>query len=274
MELDKAISRVAEAIIEAERKLPVDVCESIINCHVDGGKAESVMNAIKQNLEIASKTGLPMCQDTGVFWCLVSIGRESSVDLATVEHVVIEGCRKAAEDGYLRRSVVADPYSGRKNTGTNLPPFIYYELTDGSSVELSFLLKGFGSENCSGVCMLRPTDGADGIVNAVVEMMKRAGGKPCPPVFLGVGVGGTMDRAAFLSKKAFFRENMDRELSERILAAVNKLEIGPGGLGGEPTALSVSLLSEPTHIAGLPVALTVSCWAERKAVIRFEEGEL
>lgn len=274
MEPDRATSRVVHAIIEAERKLPSDVFECINSAVPSGGKAESVMNAIKQNLEIASRCNLPMCQDTGVFWCLASIGRNSGVSLPLIESVINSAAAEAAEKGFLRKSVVSEPYKARKNTETNLPPFIYYELTDGDAVELSFLLKGFGSENCSSIRMLRPTEGEDGVVKAVVEMMKEAGGKPCPPVFLGVGIGGTMDRAAFLSKKAFFRESMDAELSARILSGVNGLGIGPGGLGGYPTALGVSLLYEPTHIAGLPVALTVNCWAERKAVVRFEKGEL
>lgn len=272
--LFKTAERIKEELIKASRVLPQDVQALIDKVNPEGGKAESVMNAIRQNLIQAEKQNLPMCQDTGAFWCLVRIGRSSDALLANIEKAVVEGARLAAEEGYFRKSIVNDPYGERKNTGTNLPPFIYYELADGDAVDVSFLMKGFGSENCSSLRMLNPTAGEDGVVNAVVEMMKSAGGKPCPPVFLGVGVGGTMDRAAFLSKKAFFEETADSALSERILEKVNELRIGPGGLGGFPTALSVSVLSEPTHIAGLPVALTVNCWAERKCSIRFERGEI
>ena len=271
---DKAIARVKDSLVEAARILPEDIEKAILSAVPEGGKAESVMNAIKENLEISRKTGLPMCQDTGGFWCLASIGRDSDVRLSDIEHLILRGAEEASREGYFRKSIVTDPVRSRKNTGNNLPPFIFYELDDGDAVELSFLLKGFGSENCSSIRMLNPTAGEDGVVNAVVQMMQNAGGKPCPPVFLGVGIGGTMDRAAFLSKKAFFRPSDDTSLSSRILSAVNELGIGPGGLGGNPTALCVSVLTEPTHIAGLPVALTVNCWAERKAVIRFERGEL
>ena len=271
---DKAIARVKDGLVEAARILPEDIEKAILSAVPEGGKAESVMSAIKENLEISRKTGLPMCQDTGGFWCLASIGRDSDVRLSDIEHLILRGAEEASLAGYFRKSIVTDPVRSRKNTGNNLPPFIFYELEDGDAVVLSFLLKGFGSENCSSIRMLNPTAGEDGVVNAVVQMMQKAGGKPCPPVFLGVGIGGTMDRAAFLSKKAFFRPSDDTSLSSRILSAVNELGIGPGGLGGNPTALGVSVLTEPTHIAGLPVALTVNCWAERKAVIHFERGEL
>ena len=272
--LFKTAERIKEELIKASRVLPQDVQALIDKVNPEGGKAESVMNAIRQNLIQAEKQNLPMCQDTGAFWCMVTVGRDSDAFLRDIESVVLEGTRKAAEEGFFRKSIVSDPVRERKNTGNNLPPFIFYELGDGSDVEVSFLLKGFGSENCSQVRMLNPTAGEDGVVQAVREMMEKAGGKPCPPVFLGVGIGGTMDRAAFLSKKAFFRESEDPILSERIMDAVNNLGIGPGGLGGKPTVLSVSVAVEPTHIAGLPVALTVNCWAERKAVVRFGKGEI
>ena len=269
-----AAEKVKGSLIAAARILPPDIENLIASAHPEGGKSRSVMEAIRDNLNVARETGLPMCQDTGAFWCLASIGRDSDASLRDIERIIISGCAMAAEEGFFRRSIVEEPYGERHNTGTNLPPFIYYELCDGNSVELSFLLKGFGSENCSGIRMLNPTAGTNDIVAAVVDMVRSGGGKPCPPIFLGVGIGGTMDRAAFLSKKAFFRESMDKELSSKILEEVNKLGIGPGGLGGYPTALAVSVLSEPTHIAGLPVALTVNCWAERRAVVRFGRGDL
>ena len=209
-----------------------------------------------------------------MFWCLASIGRGSKVSIGALEELIASACMRAAKEGYYRKSVVSDPIYSRENTRTNLPPVISYECVDGDGVALSFLLKGFGSENCSSVRMLNPTAGEDGVVSAVLDMMEKAGGKPCPPVFLGVGVGGTMDRAAFLSKKAFFSSDGNNQLEARILSAVNELGIGAGGLGGNHTALAVSVLSAPTHIAGLPVALTVNCWADRKCTIRISEEEL
>ena len=272
----KAEDKIKNALIKAIRKLPDDVEHLIIEA-ADSEESEAgriVLNAIKENISEAARTGLPLCQDTGMFWCLASIGRGSSVSIGYVDSLIRRACLRAAEDGYYRRSVVSDPIYSRINTGTNLPPVISYEVVDGAGVTLRFLLKGFGSENCSSVRMLNPTAGEDGVVSAVLDMMRKAGGKPCPPVMLGVGVGGTMDRAAFLSKKAFFVSDGNAALEGRILAEVNRLGIGPGGLGGDNTALSVSVLSEPTHIAGLPVAMTVNCWAERKCCLAFKEGEL
>ena len=273
--LHNAAARMKEALIRASRVLPDDACRLISEAVPAGGKAAAVMEAIRRNLMIAQERSIPMCQDTGAFWCLAEIGRESRIPLSLAERVITEGCREAAEKGCYRTSIVSEPVYERKNTGTNLPPFINYELMDGDGLRLSFLMKGFGSENCSSVRMLNPTAGEDGVFRAVMEMLEAAGGKPCPPVFLGVGIGGTMDRAAFLSKKAFFfTDERYNELSARLLRGANELGTGPGGLGGSPTALGVSIAAEPTHIAGLPVALTVNCWAERKAVIEFREEEL
>ncbi len=270
-----AVQRIADSLITASRLLPPDAAKALEEAVPEGGKAAGVMDAIRRNLAIARERDIPMCQDTGAFWCLAEIGRESRIPLSLVERIITEGCREAAEKGCYRTSIVSEPVYERKNTGTNLPPFINYELRDGDGVRLSFLMKGFGSENCSSVRMLNPTAGEDGVFRAVMEMLEAAGGKPCPPVFLGVGIGGTMDRAAFLSKKAFFvSDERYTELSARILKVANELGTGPGGLGGSPTALGVSIAAEPTHIAGLPVALTVNCWAERKAVIEFREEEL
>ena len=267
--------RIRDALIKAIRRLPDEALGLIRKAAIEEShpSGKLVLEAIEENIRISSETGLPLCQDTGMFWCLASIGRESGVPLGRVEDAIIEGAGMAAVDGFYRKSVVSDPVYSRVNTGTNLPPVIVYESVPGSEVVLRFLLKGFGSENCSGVRMLNPTAGEDGVVAAVVDIMREAGGKPCPPAFIGVGIGGTMDRAAVLSKKAFFQPS-DAALASRILEEVNKLGIGPGGLGGHFTALSVSVLEEPTHIAGLPVAVTVNCWAERMAEIVFREGEI
>ena len=270
-----AEERIVSALIKAIRKLPDDVEALILEAaeSEEGRGGALALDAIVKNIGCAARTGLPLCQDTGMFWCLASIGRGSKVSIGALEELIASACMRAAREGYYRKSVVSDPIYSRENTRTNLPPVISYECVDGDGVALSFLLKGFGSENCSSVRMLNPTAGEDGVVSAVVDMMEKAGGKPCPPVFLGVGVGGTMDRAAFLSKKAFFSSS-DDPLAMKILSAVNELGIGPGGLGGRFSALSVSVLEEPTHIAGLPVAVTVNCWADRMAELVFRKGEL
>ncbi len=270
-----AESRICEALVAAIRRLP-DKVGKLIHQAAENETHPSgrlVLNAVEENIRVSGRTGLPLCQDTGMFWCLASVGRDSGVSIARIEDAVMKGAGRAAVEGYYRRSVVADPVYSRKNTGTNLPPVMVYENIDGDDVILRFLLKGFGSENCSGVRMLNPTAGADGVVNAVRSIVLEAGGKPCPPIFIGVGVGGTMDRAAVLSKKAFF-QNDDEELSARIRGEVNTLGIGPGGLGGDITCLDVSVLEEPTHIAGLPVAVTINCWADRMAEIVFRKGEI
>ena len=271
----KSAEIIRDELIKASVMLPLDAMEAIESAEAAGGKAETVMKAIRENLRIASSMNMPMCQDTGAFWCLASIGRDAKLSIGDVERVVNEGAYMAAEDGYFRKSIVSDPVFERTNTETNLPVFISYEAVDGSDLTIRFLLKGFGSENCSSVRMLNPTAGEDGVVEAVIDMLKKAGGKPCPPVFLGIGIGGTLDRAALNAKKSFFVSTEDKryeKLSERIKAEADNLMIGPGGLGGRPTALGVYILEEPTHIAGLPVALSVSCWAERKAEIVFKGG--
>ncbi len=269
----RAEDRIKEALIQAIRKLPDDVEHLILEAEKSERSPSGALalRAIRMNIEGARRTGLPLCQDTGMFWCLASVGRDSGVPLSRIEEAVNAGAAAAAVEGYYRKSVVADPVYSRTNTRTNLPVVMNYELCEGSDVVISFLLKGFGSENCSSVRMINPTAGEDGVVSAVVDIMKAAGGKPCPPVFLGIGIGGTMDRAALLSKKAFFCEEPS-PLRERIISAVNDLRIGPGGLGGDHTILDASVLAEPTHIAGLPVAVTVNCWADRKASILFKEG--
>ena len=265
---------IKDKVIEASRKLSPDVYEKIEKAYEreDGEEGRIVLKAILDNIGIASKTGLPLCQDTGMFWVLVSYASSSPYSLNELVDAVKSALEKAAEEGYFRKSIVFEPVFDRLNTKSNLPAVINIELIEGDVSTVDVLLKGFGSENCSAVRMLNPTAGKDGVVSAVLEMVKAAGGKPCPPMFLGIGIGGSLDRAALLSKKALIakREHDDErydELEEEILEKVNALGIGAGGLGGKNTALEVNIEYEGTHIAGLPVALSVSCWADRKAHI-------
>lgn len=265
---------IKDKVIEASRRLNPDVYEKLKKAYEreDGEEGRIVLKAILDNIGIASKTGLPLCQDTGMFWVLVSYASSSPYSLNELVDAVKSALEKAAEEGYFRKSIVSEPVFDRLNTKSNLPAVINIELIEGDVSTVDVLLKGFGSENCSAVRMLNPTAGKDGVVSAVLEMVKAAGGKPCPPMFLGIGIGGSMDRAALLSKKALIakREHDDErydELEEEILEKVNALGIGAGGLGGKNTALEVNIEYEGTHIAGLPVALSVSCWADRKAHI-------
>lgn len=240
------------------------------------GAACFVLDSILENADIAAREQLPMCQDTGFVLVFVEQGERVRVVGEPLERVIYRSIGDAYRDGKFRNSVVADPLADRSNTGTNLPPAVYYETTEGDGLTIGCLAKGFGSENYSQTRMLKPTAGPDAVVQTVVETMERAGGNCCPPVILGVGIGGTMDWAARLSKKALLRDLSDHHptpyygaLEQQILDAVNDLGIGAGGLGGTTTALAVHIESYPTHIAGLPVAVSVNCWAERKAVVRW-----
>ena len=241
-----------------------------------GGAACFVLDAIIENAEIARAESLPMCQDTGLVVVFVEHGHDVRVAGEPLDTVIRRAIGDAYRDGKFRASVVDDPLNGRKNTGTNLPPVIYYDAVPGAGLTVSCLSKGFGSENYSRTFMLKPTQNKDAVIDAVLETMKAAGGNCCPPVILGVGIGGTMDWAAKISKKALLRDLGDRhpdpfyrDLEAEILGAVNALGIGAGGLGGRNTALGVFIETYPTHIAGLPVAVSVNCWAERKAVLKW-----
>lgn len=236
----------------------------------------SVFDMILKNLELAKTTGLPMCQDTGMFVVFVDIGKDCPLSFAEIESAIQQAARAAVEKSSYRRSVVAEPVFDRLNTKTNLPPLITWNPIEGEDLRISVLLKGFGSENCSSVRMLNPTGGEQAIVDAVLDIVAKAGGKPCPPIFLGIGIGGTMEYAAMLSKRALLREadssNPDPRyaaLEQKILDTVQTSRIGAGGLGGIITALSVAVETAPTHIAGMPVAVSVSCWADRKVSLRF-----
>jgi len=278
----KLAERIRDALMHAVVELDEAVLDLIKRAYGQEERepAKAVLDAILKNLELAKETGLPMCQDTGLFLVFADVGRTCPLSFGSIEASIMEGCETAVQQAYFRRSIVAEPVFDRTNTQNNLPPAIWWNIVEGSVLTLRILLKGFGSENCSSVRMLNPTGGKEAVVEAVRQIVQKAGGKPCPPIFVGVGLGGTMDRAAYLSKRALLRDvrqaNSDARyaaLEQEILASIQTLGIGSGGLGGTITALHVAVEQESTHIAGLPLAVSINCWADRKATITWKEGE-
>lgn len=263
---------VYNAVLESGVILPEDVSEKIMESrNSEKGLSKIVLGNIVENLECAKKNCLPMCQDTGMVLFFVEIGLEIDLRGLDLEEVINNAVEDAYRDGFFRKSVVIDPLNGRINSQNNLPAIIYYDFISGNKLKISGVLKGFGSENCSRIFMLKPTEGRERVIEVVLETVKSAGGAPCPPTVLGIGIGGTMDFAAKLSKKALLRDLNDtnpdiyyRDLEDEILTRVNGLNIGPGGLGGNVTSLGVKIEHFATHIAGLPVAISVNCWADRK----------
>ncbi len=270
-------------ITEAVAKLCVDACcflsEDIYEALVKGKETEEsplgrdVLAQIIENADIARNEARPMCQDTGMTVVFIEIGQEVQLVGGSVEEAINAGVAKGYTEGYLRKSVVGEPLFERKNTNDNTPAVIHYQLVPGDKVKIKLAPKGFGSENKSGLKMLVPADGVDGVKKVVLETMLHAGENPCPPVVIGVGIGGTMEKAAILSKKALLRDIRQRnahpayaKLEEELLELVNKTGIGPQ-LGGTTTALAVNVEWYPTHIAGLPVAVNISCHATRHAEV-------
>lgn len=257
------------------------------NCHInadikraleDGVRTEKsdvsrgVLENLLKNAKIAHEKEVPICQDTGMAVFFIEIGKEVFVEGDTITEAVNKGVSLGYTEGYLRKSVVGDPLE-RVNTKDNTPAVIYYDFTEGDKIKITFAPKGFGSENKSALKMLNPSDGVQGIIDFVLDTVRKAGANPCPPMVIGVGIGGTMDKAAQIAKKALTRdinirnENpMYRELEINLLERINKLGIGPQGMGGTTTALAVNIETFPTHIAGLPVAVNVNCHATRHAV--------
>jgi len=231
-----------------------------------------VLNMIIENNEIASREEVPICQDTGLAVVFVEVGQEIHLVDGDFSEAINQGVKEAYQEGYLRKSVVDDPVFERKNTKTNTPAIIYTDIVPGDKVKLLVIPKGFGSENMSTIAMLKPADGEKGIVDFVVETVKKAGPNPCPPTIIGVGIGGTIDKAMLIAKKAIVRKigqsNKNSKyaaLEREILTKINNLGIGPAGLGGNITCLAVHIDYLPTHIAGLPVAVNICCHAARHA---------
>ncbi len=233
---------------------------------------KKILNQLQQNLEIAAKEQIPICQDTGMAVIFMEIGQDVHFENGNLEDSVNEGVRRGYEEGFLRKSVVKDPIF-RENTKDNTPAVIHYSIVPGDKVKITFAPKGFGSENMSRIFMLKPADGIEGVKKAIVNAVFDAGPNACPPMVIGVGIGGDFEKAAIMAKKALTRSVEERseipyvrELEEEMLNEINKLGIGPGGLGGEKTALAVNINTFPTHIAGLPVAVNICCHVNRHAV--------
>ena len=234
--------------------------------------AKQILGQLLENLDIAGKDMIPICQDTGMAVVFLKIGQDVHFEGGSVEKAVNEGVRQGYQEGYLRKSVVGDPLL-RVNTKDNTPAVIHYELVPGDQVEITLAPKGFGSENMSKIWMLKPADGAEGVKEAIIETVREAGPNACPPVVVGVGIGGTFEKAAILAKQALTREIGThsplahiREMEEELLQKINEIGLGPAGLGGDITALAVNINTYATHIAGLPVAVNMCCHVNRHIV--------
>ncbi len=268
------IENVKEMCIEANHYLSKDMDEALKKA-VDKEKAplgKKILNQLQENLEIADKEMIPICQDTGMAVIFMEIGQDVHFEGAFLEDAINEGVRQGYTEGYLRKSVVGDPII-RENTKDNTPAVIHYEMVPGDKVKITLAPKGFGSENMSRVFMLKPADGIEGVKDSILTAVKDAGPNACPPMVVGVGIGGTFEKSALLAKKALTRNvNVHssipyvKELEEEMLQKINSLGIGPGGLGGTTTALAVNINTYPTHIAGLPVAINICCHVNRHVV--------
>lgn len=268
---DEITKNIKEMCIEANYILSDDVKNKIINsAAVENSEiGKKILSQLEENMEIAEREQIPICQDTGMAVVFIKVGQEVHITGGNLEDAINQGVREGYTEGYLRKSVVKDPLI-RENTKDNTPAIIHYEITPGDKVEITVAPKGFGSENMSRVCMLKPADGIEGVKNAVIETVKLAGPNACPPVVVGVGIGGTFEKCALLAKKALTRDiNSESsieyvaELEKELLDEINNLNIGPGGLGGKITALGVNIETYPTHIAGLPVAINMCCHVNR-----------
>ena len=271
------VSRITDAVerlcIEANTHLPDDVKRAIEACRAceDGDIAVGVLNNIMENYQIADRECVPICQDTGMACVFLEIGQNVHLTGGDLREAVDEGVRRGYTNGFLRKSVVRDPVR-RGNTGDNTPAVLYTEIVPGEQVKITLAPKGFGSENMSAIRMFKPSAGLQGIKDFILETVEAAGPNPCPPIVLGIGVGGSFDKVAYLAKKALLRPldvpNPDpyyAQLEQELLAAINELGIGPQGFGGRTTCLGLAIEQMPTHVAGLPAAVNVSCHVTRRA---------
>ena len=272
--VEEIVSNIKEMCIEANHYLTEDM--KLALKEAEGTErsplGKQILHQLEENLQIASQDMIPICQDTGMAVIFMEIGQDVHFEGGSLDDAINEGVRQGYCDGYLRKSVVRDPLI-RENTKDNTPAVIYYEMTTGDSVKITVAPKGFGSENMSRVFMLKPADGIEGVKNAILTAVKDAGPNACPPMVVGVGIGGTFEKCALMAKKALTRPVNQRsdipyvkEMEEELLDKINRTGIGPGGLGGTTTALAVNINTYPTHIAGLPVAVNICCHVNRHAV--------
>ncbi|MDN5323860.1 MAG: fumarate hydratase subunit alpha [Clostridia bacterium] len=278
IKVEKIIETVKGLCIKAACDLPNDV-EALITNSLKKEESEFgryILEQIIDNIKLARKENQAMCQDTGVAVIFVEIGQDVHITGGNLISAINEGVRQGYRDGYLRNSVVDDPLFLRKNTGDNTPAVIHTEIVPGNQLKIMVVPKGAGSENMGALKMLKPVDGIEGVKEFILKTVREAGGNPCPPIIVGVGIGGTMEKATYLAKKALTREagehnpdNRYKELEIELLKKINKLGIGPQGLGGRITALAVNIEAYPTHIATLPVAVNLNCHAARhsKAIL-------
>jgi fumarate hydratase subunit alpha len=268
------VENIKEMCIEANHYLSKDM-DDVLKKATSAETSElgrKILNQLQENLEIAGKEMIPICQDTGMAVFFVEVGQDVHFVGDSIEDAINEGVRQGYTEGYLRKSVVGDPII-RENTKDNTPAVIHYSIVPGDKVKITFAPKGFGSENMSRIFMLKPADGIEGVKDAILTAVKDAGPNACPPMVVGVGVGGTFEKCAILAKKALTRPvgihseiSYVADLEEEMLNKINQLGIGPGGLGGITTALAVNIETYPTHIAGLPVAINICCHVNRHAV--------
>ena len=271
------VSRLTDVIeklcIEANEHLPEDVKCAIKTCRAceDGEIAKGILDNIIENFDIADNENVPICQDTGMAIVFLNIGQDVHIEGMDLHDAVNEGVRQGYTEGYLRKSVVKDPLI-RENTKDNTPAIVHIDIVPGENLEILVAPKGFGSENMSRIFMLKPADGEEGVKKSVIQAVKDAGPNACPPMVVGVGLGGSFEKAAFLAKKALTR-NLDTpsdkphiaKLEKELLEEINQLGIGPGGLGGSTTALGLNIETYPTHIAGMPLAVNICCHVNRHA---------
>ncbi len=268
---DEIIRNIKEMCIEANLKLASDVEQRVRDAYEQEVTplGKQIMGQLGNNLDIAAEDLIPICQDTGMAIIFVTLGQEVHLEGMYLEDAINEGIRQGYQEGYLRKSVVEDPFI-RNNTKDNTPGIIHYQIVPGDGLEITVAPKGFGSENMSRVYMLKPSDGIEGVKEAVIETVKLAGPNACPPIVVGIGIGGSFEKCTFLAKKALTR-SLDqpstlehiRSLERELLVEINELGIGPGGLGGKITALGVNIETYPTHIAGLPLAINICCHVNR-----------
>ena len=274
LNVEEISKNIKEMCIEANHFLSKDMDIAMKNA-VSTEKSplgKKILSQLQDNLKIAGKDMIPICQDTGMAVVFLEIGQDVHFEGGNLEDAVNEGIRRGYVDGYLRKSVVKDPLI-RENTKDNTPGIIHYKIVPGDQVKIKVAPKGFGSENMSRVFMLKPADGIEGVKEAVLTAVKDAGPNACPPMVVGVGIGGTFEKCALMAKEALTREvgsHSDipyvKELEEELLERINKIGIGPGGLGGSTTALAVNVNTYPTHIAGLPVAVNICCHVNRHVI--------